>query len=334
MFSKTLDDCVRRWVPDMAGYNDKWNAEIDKSDMINLDPETMLEYGGGDAYVTLRLFLTMWEDLKKNPNQLNLFIKLKMPGLLAFRQMEKQGIAVDKEWIDKLKVDIAKDLVELEKNLIDRCPKAVIRKHLEDKKPLKFTRDAFVRDILFSSIGFNLTPIVYTKGTAKSEQDSDRVPSVSTKDHLPFFTDTPGNAGDFVHDFIEFKKLSKLYSTYVEKFYDKYVKADGKFIHNSYFILPLQEEQVQEDQMLRTFPSRGKWAKPYKKSFIAGDGYRFVSADLSQIELRLIAWESGDPVMLNAYKYRQRHSQDYRNGRIRTYRRNMGSTTERRTKAY
>ncbi len=167
MFSKSLDDCVRRWVPDMAGYNDQWNAEIDKSDMISLSREVMLSYGGGDAYVTLRLFYAMWEFLKENPKQLNLFIKLKMPGLLAFRQMEKQGILVDEDWMNKLKEDIAKDLVDLEASLVSRVPKAVIRKHLEDKKPLKFTRDAFVRDILFSDIGFKLTPIVFTKGTAK-----------------------------------------------------------------------------------------------------------------------------------------------------------------------
>lgn len=302
MFSKTLDDCVRRWVPDMAGYNDKWNAEIDKSNMIALDRLTMLAYGGGDAYVTLRLFHIMWEILRSNPQQFNLFIKLKMPGLLAFRQMERQGIKINKEWLDQLKITIAEDLVTLEKELIKRVPKAVVRKHLEDKKPLKFTRDAFVRDILFSDIGFNLDPIVYTKGTAKSEHSEDRLASVSTKDHLPFFTDETGNAGDFVHDFIEFKKLSKLYSTYVEKFYDKYVKNDGK-IHPQFVLhITTTGRTSSRGPNAQNFPSRGKWAKPYKKTFIAGEGYTFVSADLSQIELRLIAWESQDPVMLNAYR--------------------------------
>lgn len=302
MFSKTLDDCVRRWFPPMAGYNDRWNALIDKSRMIDLDRDTMKEYGGGDACSTFNLFAVQWEELKRNPKAYNLFIKLKMPGLLAFRKMERQGIQVDKTWLDQLKIDIKADLDRLEQQLRDRVPKAVIRKHLELKKPLKFSRDAFVRDILFSADGFNLTPVVFTKGSQNEPNPADRIPSVSAKDHLPFFTDEEGDAGDFVHDFIEFTKLEKLYSTYVRDFADKYVHEDGK-IHPQFVLhITTTGRTSSRGPNAQNFPARGTWSKPYKKIFVAGEGYSFVSADLSQIELRLIAWESQDPVMLDAYR--------------------------------
>jgi DNA polymerase I-like protein with 3'-5' exonuclease and polymerase domains/uracil-DNA glycosylase len=301
MFSKSLDDCVRRWYPPMAGYNDHWNACIDKSKMIDLPRDTMLQYGGGDAYVSRHLFLVMWKELQRNPRQMNLFLKLKMPGLLAFRQMERAGIEINKLVLDQLKIDIKNDLDELEKTLKEKVPKAVIRKHMDPKKGPKFTRDAFVRDILFSKDGFNLTPVVFTKGTAKNENEEERLPSVSAKDHLPYFTDAPGIAGDFVNEFIEFKKLTKLHSTYVRDFYDKYVKKDGK-IHPQFVLhITTTGRTSSRGPNAQNFPARGKWSKPYKKIFSAGDGYTFISADLSQIELRLIAWESGDPVMLDAY---------------------------------
>lgn len=302
MFSKTLDDCVRRWYPPMAGYNDRWNAEIDKSDMLNLDRERMLEYGGGDSCATYNLFSVQWAELQRNPGAYNLFIKLKMPGLLAFRKMERTGIGVNQNWLNELKEAIKNDLAVIEENLRSMVPKAVIRKHLEAKKPLKFSRDAFVRDILFSAEGFNLTPVVYTKGTQKEERIEDRVPSVSAKDHLPFFSDEVGVAGDFVHDFIEFVKLEKLYSTYVRDFAEKYIHEDGK-IHPQFVLhITTTGRTSSRGPNAQNFPARGKWSKPYKKIFEAGEGYSFVSADLSQIELRLIAWESGDPVMLDAYR--------------------------------
>jgi DNA polymerase I-like protein with 3'-5' exonuclease and polymerase domains/uracil-DNA glycosylase len=300
MFSKSLDDIVRRWLPEWAGYNDHWNSIIDKSNMRALDRETMRQYGGGDAFVNRAVFVNMWEELKKNPRQYHLFVKLKMPGLLAFRRMEREGIEINLDVLERLKVEVKDEIDTLEISLRERAPRAVTRKHLDAKKELKFTRDAFVRDILFSSDGFNLEPVVFTKGTAKNEE-SEKLASVSAKDHLPYFTDLDGEAGDFVNDFIEYKKLTKLYSTYVKEF-GKYIKSDGK-IHPQFVLhITTTGRTSSRGPNAQNFPSRGKWAKPYKKIFTSGEGYTFVSADLSQIELRLIAWESQDPVMLDAYR--------------------------------
>lgn len=304
MFSKTLDDCTRRWYPPLAGYNDYWNSVIDKSNMISLDMESMRIYGGGDACATRNVFNYQWNELKKNTRLFNLFIKLKMPGLVAFRKMEREGIEVNIETLEKLKKDVLEDLERIQKQLIEKVPRAVIRKHLESKvkNPIRFSRDAFVRDILFSPEGFNLTPVVFTKGTKNEANLSDRMPSVSAKDHLPYFTDVDGIAGDFVHEFIEYTKLDKLYTTYIRDFADKYIHSDGK-IHPQFVLhITTTGRTSSRGPNAQNFPARGKWAKPYKKIFTAGKGYKFVSADLSQIELRLIAWESQDPRMLQAYR--------------------------------
>lgn len=299
MQTKSLDDIVRRWVPELAGLNDQNNVEIDKSNMINLSREKMLNYAGNDGVMTYRAFWGLWKLLLQDSRQTTLYTKLKMPGLAAFQKMESAGVSIDLEYLEEIKDELAEEVENLRLNLLNLVPKKVIRKHLEAKKELKFSRADFIRDILFSSDGFNLRPIVFTKGTKDSP---DPVPSTSAKDHLPYFLDVEGEAGDFIHSYIEYTKLSKLSTTYVNNFKDKYVHEDGK-IHPQFNLhVTVTGRSSSRNPNAQNFPSRGKWSKKYKKIFKARPGYKFISADLSQIELRLIAWESGDPVMLDAYR--------------------------------
>lgn len=301
MTTKTLDDVTRRWVPEMAGYNDQLNMVIDKADMLHCDPVKMLQYAGGDALATFRVFNILWEIIRRDERQYHLFMKLKMPGLKSFQKMETSGIMIDQAYLANMKIDVAKELEELKEKLIRQVPAAVVRKHLAAGKKLEFTRHDFVRDILFSKDGFNLKPVVFTKGTKDGPKD-EMVASTSAKDHLPYFTDEDGPAGEFVNDFVEFAKTQKLYTTYIEKFVANYVHTDGK-IHPSFNLhITVTGRSSSRGPNAQNFPSRGKWAKIYKKMFVATPGYKFISADLSQIELRLIAWESRDPVMLAAYR--------------------------------
>lgn len=301
MMTKTLDDLVRRFVPHLAGLNDQLNIELDKSNMITQPADKVLIYSGNDGIMTYQLFWVLWGLIKSNPDQLRLFLKLKIPGLYGFFVMEKQGVTVDLDYLEQIGIELADDLVKRNKELLDMVPKAVIRKHLEAKKELKFSRADFVRDILFSKEGFGLEPVVFTAST-KDGDKADRVPSTSAKDHLPYFTDAPGVAGDFVEAFMEFAKLSKLSSTYVKGFAEKYVHEDGK-IHPKFNLhITVTGRSSSSGPNAQNFPSRGLWAKKYKKILKAAPGYKFISADLSQIELRLIAWESRDPVMLQVYR--------------------------------
>ena len=80
---------------------------------------------------------------------------------------------------------------------------------------LSFGRANFLIDILFKDPqGFRLTPKVFTKTTMRMAPE-DRIPSTSSKDHLPFFADRMDKAGDFVRDLIDYTKLQKMRSTYI-----------------------------------------------------------------------------------------------------------------------
>lgn len=299
MWSKSLDDLVRRFVPELAGLNDQLNIDLDKSRMKYVTPEQMRIYGGNDGIMTYRLFWILWDILKKDERAMRLFLKLKMPGLAGFQKMEQYGVEIDAEELKRIEVDLDEYLIRTRQELLDMVPKAVIRKQVENKKKLEFSRADFVRDILFSEQGFNLVPIVFTKGTKDADVPT---PSTSSKDHLPYFTDADGTPGDFCTKYIEYQKLKKLSTTYVREFMEKYVHVDGR-IHPGFTLhVTVTGRSSSRNPNAQNFPSRGEWAKRYKKIFKAREGYKFISADLSQIELRLIAWESRDPVMLDAYR--------------------------------
>ncbi|MDG6077887.1 hypothetical protein E3U23_01570 [Erythrobacter litoralis] len=133
-------------------------------------------------------------------------------------------------------------VTEEEEALFKMIPAAVRRKWLTGPEATAATADRSVQDILFGKDkfiidvlfeqpwghpdGFKLTPRVFTPSTAEEEDLNKRVPSVSTKDHLPYFESAvakEGTPGNFVFRLIQLKKAKKLLSTYIKGFY-KYIK--------------------------------------------------------------------------------------------------------------
>jgi DNA polymerase I-like protein with 3'-5' exonuclease and polymerase domains len=213
MERKSLDECTRRWVPEMAGYADAFNsAEVHhgKSRMDLVPHDQMIRYAGGDTDACFRLMIALAKECKKDERQWNAFLHVQMAGLRAFVNMEATGIGIDVPALEDLGADysvrekVAYD--ELLQIAAQKAP-AVMRRH--EDKGLSFSRDSFVADLLFSKDGFGLEPVVFTKGSSGGKK-SERIPSVSSKQHLPFFDHVP-----FVAKLIEYKKLQKMRSTYI-----------------------------------------------------------------------------------------------------------------------
>ena len=209
MFSKSLADGVRRYVPELASYSDAFDREIDKSKMLEVPRAKMLAYAGGDAEASYLLNKRLIDLVKEDKRQWDTFRHVQMPALRMFVNVEKQGIHIDQEELAKLEHTLGERERELYRSLITRVPAEIKKKHLD--KGLSFTRDEFVRDILFGKDGFNFTPVVFTDST-KTLPKNERVPSTSSKQHLPYFNHEP-----FVQDLIQYQKLAKMRSTYVGK---------------------------------------------------------------------------------------------------------------------
>lgn len=341
MQEKSQDECVRRWVPEMAGYADAFNMDpihVGKSRMDLVPPDQMLSYGGGDADANLRLAKRLSTLVRQDERQWNCYRRVQFPAMRAFMDVvEPAGILINTNELAHLQTTLTEQAETEYRELIDMVPAAVKRKHLATMKKgetpadvLNFGRASFMQDIMFSPEGFNLTPLVYTKTTAKLS-DAEKIPSVSTKTHLPYFDDHP-----FVPKLIRFQQLAKLQNTYVgvaarvERVVQKLTVVDTngeaqeiererevihaptgfwKYIDGTGYIHPsfmlhrtVTGRTASADPNGQNFPKRGPLAKAYRKIFVARPGYTYVECDLSQAELRIAAWMAHEPTMLKIYQ--------------------------------
>lgn len=286
MISYGLDDCVKVWVPEMAGYDDELARNYDKSRMIEVPFDVMRQYAGGDTDACFRLCRNLIRNLSGSGNY-ERYTKIVMPSLLMFGKVtEKYGLKVDESKLVELKQSLQEAELQQYEDLISAAPPSAKRNAIKGGYA-NIGSPKFVREILFSEDGFGLRPRVFTK--------AGREPSISTKDHLVYFEDN-----EWVQRYIDYVKLHKLNSTYVTDF-DKYIT--NSTIHPSFLLHRTNTGRVaSENPNGQNFPKRGKLAKDYRKMFVPRDGYVIIEADYAQVELKIAAVMSGDPVMLNAYR--------------------------------
>lgn len=292
---KSLSTAVKQHVPEMAGYDDRFNAEIDKSNMAAVPLVDIVDYGCGDVDAVLELWYTLRKELRKDKKLFRHYYYVSLPGLNTFVQIDSQGLLVDEDEFENFTEFMEERVEEQRVDLIQQVPKAILRKHAE--KGFKFSRADFVRDILFyHKDGYRLRPRVFTKKTAKLDDPKKRLPSTSSKDHLPFFFETC----PFTIDLAQHMKDTRLLGTNIKRFKEKYI-VDGMVYPRYSLTTAVTGRTSSEDPNGQNFPKRGPNAKAYRRCFMAPPGFVIVAADLSQAELRISAAMSGDKTMIRIY---------------------------------
>lgn len=317
MMEMALDAVTRIFVPEMAGYCDAFDRYHDKSDMRAAPPEDtldaegkvsvpgMLNYACGDVDATYRIARKLLPRLKQDARQYNAYRRVQMPALLVFANtVERYGLDVDTTHLRVLEGQLKDWLRDEYRALIRMVPAKIKRKHLNLGKDLKFSRPDFVRDVLFSKQGFGLKPVMYTDAT-KDLPPAQRQPATG-KDHLQYFV-TDEKAGEFCTRLVEYGKTQRMLSTYVGEAEEgtgfwQYL-SQGSTIYPSYGLhFTNTGRTASRSPNGQNFPKRGRWAKEFAKVFKPRPGYTFVAVDLSQIELRLAGWMSGDRTMIDIYR--------------------------------
>ena len=295
--TKNLDDLTRRYVPAMAGYADRFNATVDKSRMADypLD-QNFLDYGCGDADAVFRLYRVLMRELCKDDRLYQNYLHVSLPGLNAFRSIETRGMFVNEDEVSVFEAFMREKTEAAYASLLSQVARSIKRKHVD--KGLKFSRPEFTRDVLFDHPdGFRLKPKAWTKGTAKLADPKRRIPSTSTKDHLPFFYDDC----PFTFELATYIKDERLLGTNIIGFKNKYIH-DGKVRPVFRLDVAVTGRSSSEDPNGQNMPKRGDAATAYRKLFIAPEGYYFLEADLSQAELRIAANMANDRTMLEVYR--------------------------------
>ena len=202
----------------------------------------------------------------------SLFNDIEMPLVRVLADMELTGIRVDRELLVEMQNVLKSKMESLEATIYEMTGEKF---NIASPKQLG--------DVLFNKMG-----IPYP-GKKSSSYSTD----VSILEKL---------ASDYpvVVHILEYRTLSKLYNTYVEPL-EAYIKEDGK-IHTIYKQTLTRTGRLSSvEPNLQNIPAREEEGKLIKKAFVSEEGCTLLSADYSQIELRILASISGDETMINSF---------------------------------
>ena len=242
------------------GYDVKLNEDIFKKDKLLIEEETLIN----DACKKARFIYEEKEKLKEEIEKNNLHylyydIELKLASILA--NMEKEGILVDKDYLDSLESEIKEKLKTLEEKIY-----AISEEEFNISSPKQ------LGVILFEKLN-----IPYPKKSKNSNYSTDK----EVLDKIRLFN-------PIVTLVEEYRMLSKLNSNYVVGLKEQ-IMSDNK-VHTIYNqCLTRTGRLSSKDPNLQNIPNHDEYGRLIRKCFVSQEGYTFLSSDYSQIELRLFA---------------------------------------------
>ncbi|MBN1292297.1 MAG: DNA polymerase I [Candidatus Latescibacteria bacterium] len=238
-----------------------------------VDIKSAAHYSGDDADVTLKLKKLFSPRLEKERLD-KLFREVEMPLMDVLMDMEMRGVCLDIPFLEDMSDDLLRNMEIVEKEIYEIAGEEF---NINSPKQLG--------TILFDKIG--LKPVRKSKTGPSTDVD------VLTK--LAHIHELPNKI-------LDYRQLMKLKSTYVDALPTMVNPETGR-VHTSYNQAVAATGRLSSsDPNLQNIPIRTELGRNIRKAFIAPPGYLILSADYSQIELRIMAHMSGDPVLTEAFK--------------------------------
>jgi DNA polymerase-1 len=243
--------------------------------MRQVDIEQIKEYACEDADITFQLKNLLDKELL-TANVKDLFTQVEMPLLKVLVQMELAGLKIDPEVLDNYAVILRNQIVDLENSIIEMAGEHF---NISSPKQLGY--------ILFDKL--LLDP--KAKKTKTKQYSTGEEILVNLQDKHPI-----------INKILEHRGLKKLLSTYVDALPKMINPKTGK-IHSSFNqTIAATGRLSSTNPNLQNIPIRDENGREIRKAFIPSDAeHLFLSADYSQIELRIMAAVSGDKVMTEAF---------------------------------
>lgn len=244
--------------------------------MRDVELEKIKEYAAEDADITLQL-KQKFQPLLKEKEVEKVFNEVESPLVKVLVDMEYEGIKVDVDFLNDYSKELDKDAKKAEESVYKQ---AGVRFNLASPKQLG--------EVLFDKL--QLDPSAKKTKTGQYQTGEDVLLKLAAKGH------------PIVDDILAFRELTKLKSTYVDALPQLINSKTGR-VHTSYGQAVAVTGRLQSNNPnLQNIPVRTDRGKEIRKAFIPRDeNYVLLSADYSQIELRIVAAISGDANMCKAF---------------------------------
>jgi len=232
------------------------------------------EYAAEDADTTLQLHHALYPQVAREPGLLYVYREIEMPVSLVLRKMERTGVLIDDARLQAQSTEIATRLIELEAQAYELAGGEF---NLGSPKQ--------IGQIFFEKLQL---PVVKKTPSGAPSTDEEVLQKLAEDYPLPKLL-------------LEHRGLSKLKSTYTDKLPRMVNPSTGR-VHTNYAqAVAVTGRLASNDPNLQNIPVRTAEGRRIREAFIASPGHRIVSADYSQIELRIMAHISGDASLLRAF---------------------------------
>ncbi|HVU29283.1 MAG TPA: DNA polymerase I [Sphingomicrobium sp.] len=241
-------------------------------DKVPLGPAT--EYAGEDADVTLRLWLRLKPRLAAE-NVARVYERVDKPLVPVISRMERRGIRVDRDYLARLSAEFGRDIQALEEKIFEAAC-----------GPFTIGSPQQLGEVLYGRLGL--------KGgrKGKSGQYSTDV------NELERLASEGVECASLV---LDWRQLTKLKSTYTDALQQQINPETGR-VHTSFSLTGAQTGRLSSnDPNLQNIPIRTEVGRKIRDAFIADSGHKLLSADYSQIELRLAAHMADVPQLKDAF---------------------------------
>lgn len=250
-----------------------------QGNMRDVPLDKITEYAAEDADITYQLYSILKDDIKTNGFE-KLYDEVEGPLIPVLTQMEKEGVAVDTQFLNEYSEELEDDIATLKHDIFEAAGESF---NMDSPKQLG--------DILF---GEDKMAIPYKGKKTKTGQYSTKEDTLSSlKDDHPI-----------INNILEYRELAKLKSTYVDAL-PKLVNPKSGLIHTTFAQTIAATGRLSSIQPnLQNIPIRTEKGRKVRKAFIPRSSDNvLLAADYSQVELRIVAAISNDEKMIAAFQH-------------------------------
>ncbi|SFC88656.1 DNA polymerase I [Pseudomonas citronellolis] len=234
-------------------------------------------YAAEDADVTLRLHQALWEKLQAIPSLAKVLTDIEMPLVPVLARIERNGALVDANLLGLQSRELGEKMVELERKSFELAGQEF---NLGSPKQLGA--------ILYEKLGL---PVLAKTATGQPSTAENVLADLAEQDY------------ELPKVIMQYRSLSKLKSTYTDKLPEQINPRTGR-IHTSYHQAVAATGRLSStDPNLQNIPIRTAEGRRIRQAFVAPAGCRLLSADYSQIELRIMAHLAQDEGLLDAFRH-------------------------------
>ncbi|MBK4736518.1 DNA polymerase I [Noviherbaspirillum pedocola] len=241
-------------------------------DQVALDRAT--EYAAEDADVTLQLHHAMWPNIEPSDKLRYVYEAIEMPTSKVLLRIERNGVLIDADLLAAQSNELGRRMLEIEREAYDLAG-----------QPFNLNSPKQIGEILFDRLQL---PVVKKTPSGTPSTDEEVLQKLAEDYPLP-------------KALLDYRGMSKLKSTYTDKLPKMVNSATGR-VHTNYAqAVAVTGRLASNEPNLQNIPIRTAEGRRIREAFIAPKGSVIMSADYSQIELRIMAHLSGDEAMLRAF---------------------------------